>query len=63
MRFTPPGEKPESSTLILHFLRKKNVYRLFVGEPEGKKQLRRPRSSWMENIKMDLRETGWCGVD
>jgi hypothetical protein len=56
MRFTAPGEKPESSTLILHFLRKKNVYRLFVGEPEGKKQLERPGRRCVDNIKMDLRE-------
>jgi hypothetical protein len=30
-----------------------------VGEPEGKKQLVRPRRRWEENIKMDFQEVGW----
>jgi hypothetical protein len=33
---------------------KRNVYRLLVGKPEGKRPLRRPRRRWMNNIKMDL---------
>jgi hypothetical protein len=37
---------------------KRNVYRLLVGKPEGKRPLRRPRRRWMDNIKMDLIETG-----
>jgi hypothetical protein len=32
-------------------------------EPEGKRPLRRTRRSWVDNIKMDLREIGWDGVD
>jgi hypothetical protein len=31
--------------------------------PEGKRPLGRPRRRWVDNIKMDLRETGWDGVD
>jgi hypothetical protein len=38
---------------------KKNAYRLLV----GKRPLRRPRCRWVDNIKIDLRETGWCGVE
>jgi hypothetical protein len=34
-----------------------------VGTPEGKRPLRRARSRWMINIKMDLREIEWDGVD
>jgi hypothetical protein len=34
--------------------KKRNVYRLFVGKPEGKRPLRRPRRRWMDNIKTDL---------
>jgi hypothetical protein len=34
------------------------VYRVLVGRPEGKRPLGRPRSRWVDNIKMDLRETG-----
>jgi hypothetical protein len=30
---------------------------------EGKKSLGRPRRRWVNNIKMDLRETGWDGID
>jgi hypothetical protein len=33
------------------------------GKPEGKRPLGRPRSRWVDNIKMDLREIGWDGVD
>jgi hypothetical protein len=42
---------------------KRNAYRLLVGTPEGKRPLGRPRRRWMDNIKMDLLEIGWCGVD
>jgi hypothetical protein len=41
---------------------KRNAYRIFVGKPEGKIPLR-PRRRWVGNIKMDLREIGWDGVD
>jgi hypothetical protein len=42
---------------------KRNVYRLLVGRPEGKIPLGRPRRRWLDNIKMDLLEIGWGGVD
>jgi hypothetical protein len=41
----------------------RNAYRILVGKPEGKIPLRRPRRRWVDNIKMDLREIGWDGVD
>jgi hypothetical protein len=46
---------------------KRNVYRLLVGKPEGKRQLGRPRRRWIDNIKIDLFEIGlnvvdWIGV-
>jgi hypothetical protein len=34
-----------------------------VGMPEGKRPLGRPRRRWVDNIKMDLREIGWDGLD
>jgi hypothetical protein len=40
-----------------------NAYRILVGKPEGKRPLGRPRRRWVDNIKMDLREVGWDGVD
>jgi hypothetical protein len=33
---------------------KRNVYRLLVGKPEGKRPLGRPRRKWIDNIKMNL---------
>jgi hypothetical protein len=34
-----------------------------VVKPEGKRPLGRPRSRWVNNIKIDLREIGWDGMD
>jgi hypothetical protein len=34
-----------------------------VGKPEGKRPLERQRRAWVDNIKMDLGEIGWGGVD
>jgi len=36
------------------------VYRVWVGKPEGKRPLGRPRLRWEDNIKLDLQEVG-CG--
>jgi hypothetical protein len=42
---------------------KRNVYRLLVGRPEGKRPLGRPRRRWMDNIKMDLLNVvDWIGL-
>jgi hypothetical protein len=37
----------------------KNAYRILVGKPEEKT----PRHKWEHNIKVNLRETGWGGMD
>jgi hypothetical protein len=42
---------------------KRNAYRILVGKRERKGRLGRPRRRWVGNIKMDLREIGWDGVD
>jgi hypothetical protein len=42
---------------------KRNVCRLLVGKPEGKRPLGRPRRRWIDNIKMVLLEIGWGGID
>ena len=42
---------------------RRGVYRVFVGKPEGKRPLGRPRSRWEDNIKMDLQEVGGGGMD
>jgi hypothetical protein len=41
----------------------RNAYRILVGKPEGKRPLGRPRRTWVDNIKMDIREIGWDGRD
>jgi hypothetical protein len=41
----------------------RNAYRILVGKPEGKRPLGRPRLRWEDNIRMDLREIGWGGMD
>jgi hypothetical protein len=35
----------------------------FLFNLEGKRPLGRPRRRWVDNIKVDLREIGWDGVD
>jgi hypothetical protein len=42
---------------------KRNANRIFVGKPEGKRPLGRPRRRWVNNIKMYPREIGWDGID
>jgi hypothetical protein len=34
-----------------------------MGKPEGKRPLRRPRRRFVDNIRMDFGEIGWCDVD
>jgi hypothetical protein len=42
---------------------KRNAYRILVGKPERKIPLGRPRRRWANNIKIDLREIGWDGMN
>jgi hypothetical protein len=42
---------------------KRNAYRIFVGNPEGKRLLGRPRRRWVDKIKMDLGGIGSDGMD
>jgi hypothetical protein len=42
---------------------KRNTYMILVGKPEGKTPLGTPRCRWVDNIKMDLIEIGWGGMD
>jgi hypothetical protein len=41
----------------------RDVYRVLVGKPEGKRPLGRPRHRWKGNITMDLQEVGCGGMD
>jgi hypothetical protein len=42
---------------------KRHAYRILLGKSEGKRPLGRPRRRWVDNIKMDLREIGWDGIE
>jgi hypothetical protein len=44
-------------------LRNGSSKRILVGKPEGKRPLGRPRRRWMDNIRIDLREIEWDGMD
>jgi hypothetical protein len=43
--------------------KKRNVFKLLAGKPEGKRPLGRPIRRWLDNIRMDLGEVGWGDVD
>jgi hypothetical protein len=42
---------------------KRTAYRILVGKPKGKRPLVRPRRRWVDNIKIDLRDVGWDGLE
>jgi hypothetical protein len=44
-------------------MEKRKAYRLLVGNLKGKRPLGRRKRRWVDNIKMDLGEIGWGGVD
>jgi hypothetical protein len=48
---------------IARMREKRNACRLLVGKPEGKRLLGRSSRRWADNIKIDLLEIGWVGVD
>ena len=56
------SEKNEMGGAYSTYGESRVVYRVLVGNPEGKRPLRRPRRGWEDNIKMDLQEVGW-GMD
>jgi hypothetical protein len=41
----------------------RNLCRILVGKPEGKRPLGRYRRRWEDNIKFYLREIGWDDID
>jgi hypothetical protein len=42
---------------------KRNVYRILVGKPEGKRPLGRRRHRWVDHIQMDFRDIEWACMD
>jgi hypothetical protein len=41
----------------------RNACRMLVGKPEGERPLGRQKRRWMDNIKIDLSEIEWDGMD
>jgi hypothetical protein len=48
---------------VVRIGKKKNLYRILMGKPEGNRALVRPRRRWVDNIKMDLRGFVLGGID
>jgi hypothetical protein len=48
---------------VARFGAKRNADRSLVGKPEGKRPLGMAKCTWQDNIKMDLIELGWGGMD
>jgi len=42
---------------------RRGVYRVLMGKRVGKRPLGRPRCRWEDNMKMDLQEVGYEGMD
>jgi hypothetical protein len=42
---------------------KRNAYRIHVEKSERRRPLEKPRRVWEDNIKTDLRDIGWGGVE
>jgi hypothetical protein len=42
---------------------RRSVYRIFVGKPEGRRPLGRPRRGWENNIEMNLQEVGFGDME
>jgi hypothetical protein len=42
---------------------RRNLYKVLVGKPEGRRPLGRPSRSWENSIKMDLQEVGCWSMD
>ena len=48
---------------MARIVKRRDVYRILVGKPEGKRPLERARRRWEDNIKMYLQEVGCGGMD
>jgi hypothetical protein len=56
-------KSPTSRLETLFFIYIYMQYTTLVGKPDGKRPLGRTRCRYVDNIKIDLRETGWDGMD
>jgi hypothetical protein len=42
---------------------RRGAYRVLMGKSEGRRPLGTPRPRWEDNIKRDIQEVGWRGMD
>jgi hypothetical protein len=56
-------EKKEKDGACSTYGESRGAYGVLVGKPEGKRPLGRPRRHWENNVKVDLLEIGWEGMD
>jgi hypothetical protein len=56
-------EKNEMGGHVARMGERRGAYTILVGRPEGRRPLGRPRRRWEDNIKTDLEEVGWVGMD
>ena len=56
-------EKNEKGGAWIMYGERTDVYRIFVGKPEGKRLLGKPRHRWEYNNKMNIQEVGFGGMD
>jgi hypothetical protein len=47
---------------VARMVEERKVYKVLVGKSKGKRPLGRPRRSWEDWIRMDIREIGFRGV-
>jgi hypothetical protein len=57
------NHESNESILINKYFGRRFFINIHNKTPEGKRPLGRPRRRWVDNIKMDLREIGWDGMD
>jgi hypothetical protein len=56
-------KKDEMGGHVARMEEKRNLYRILVGKPGGKRTLGRYRRRWKDTVKMSLGEIGWGGMD
>ena len=60
VEFYSENKFEKSVHLVAHMGEERRVYRVLVGKPGGRRSLGKPRSKWVDNIRIDLKEVG-CG--
>jgi len=48
---------------VIYTGERRGAYRILVRRPEGRRPLGRPRCRWNDNVKMDLQEVRWTGLN